>query len=477
MDPAAVLLLLLCAFSVPPSSLAKFTATTVAGQWSSQGLDGDGLPAHFGKLFDPQGLCVDPVNGHLYIGGRGHSVRKVDGKTGLLSTFAGTGTNGNGATGLATATNIGWVNKLTTDASGNVIFTDSYHVVRRVDAATNMMTTIAGTGVSGFTGDGGPATSAKLNNPFGVVVDNAGRIIIADNGNSRIRAIETDGTISTIAGTGTWGISGNGGLATAANMRPNILAIDKATNTLFVGEGNSVRRIDGVTKVITTVLGTGVSSSRGPFDGSLAATAAIREAYGVALDSRGRLLVSFGHSIILINETGHLSYVAGDRTGYSQSGSYVPGTTHFDPGTVLDIYYDISVYRSLLFFVSTSPYHTVSVIVDDALFAPAVDASACNFTGMARRDLVGTLLNHTTVASEDACRALCCADALCEGYSLSSPLPTAHYAAESVHLAQFWRRVADAPPVWHTSCFLMRNVTHSVHANAMQSAVRSSLLL
>ena len=176
---------------------------------------------------------------------------------------------------------------------GSLVFSDTLnHCIRRIDFATDTISTIAGTGARGFAGDGGPATQALLNEPYGVVIDTAGSVYFADRLSGRVRVVRPDGTISSIAGDGSGASSGDGGPAAAAGMaEPNGLALSPDGNRLFIADvaGHRVRVIDLRTGVISTFAGTGEGRHDG--DGGLAEKAAIFGARAVAFAPDGSLYV------------------------------------------------------------------------------------------------------------------------------------------------------------------------------------------
>jgi sugar lactone lactonase YvrE len=215
--------------------------TTVAGTGRA-GSAGDGGPATLAHLSEPQGVTLD-VAGNLYIADQGNgNVRKVDSR-GIISTFAGGGTQlGDG--GPATEASIIPV-AVAADATGNVYIADAIDGrVRKVDA-NGIITTIAGNGKTGFSGDGGPATQANLNGPVGVAVDAAGNLYIADRDNFRIRRIDKTGTIRTIAGNGKGAFSGDGGPATKAGIYPWGVAVGSPGILWLTDQLNyRVRKVD-----------------------------------------------------------------------------------------------------------------------------------------------------------------------------------------------------------------------------------------
>ncbi|MGH9011617.1 MAG: phytase, partial [Acidimicrobiia bacterium] len=220
--------------------------TTVAGTGSS-GYNGDNIQATSARLNYPKGVEMGP-DGALYIGdANNHRVRRVDLSSGIITTVAGSGVAGSsGDGGPATAARLNTPRNVAFGPDGVLyIAVVSNFKVRRVDAATKTITTVAGTGVAGFSGDGGVATSARLNQVRDVAVDQAGNLYIADEKNHRIRWVDTDGIIRTFAGTGTSGFLGDGGPATAARIRgPRGVAVDPQGRVLIGDTGNhAIRRV------------------------------------------------------------------------------------------------------------------------------------------------------------------------------------------------------------------------------------------
>jgi sugar lactone lactonase YvrE len=187
-----------------------------------------------------------------------HRIRRVDSATGLLSTVAGTGSAGfSGDGGQATSAKLNVPTDIATDALGNFYIADKGNYrIRKVDGKTGIITTVAGNGTPGDAGDGGPATSATLSTPTGVYVDILDNIYIADQGSDRIRKVDgTTGIITTVAGVGYSGYSGDNGLATQAALKqPTNVRVDDALNIYIVEMGNwCVRKVDGATGIITTL--------------------------------------------------------------------------------------------------------------------------------------------------------------------------------------------------------------------------------
>ena len=273
--------------------------TTVAGNETS-GFSGDGGEATEASLRLPDSVAVDQV-GNIYVADTfNHRIRRVDGQTRLISTLAGRGVSGfSGDGGPAAAARLRFPSSVAVGPSGDVFFADNFnHRIRKVDVATGTISTIAGTGdtgtfAGGFSGDGGSAIKAELKRPTGVAVNESGDLWIADLGNSRIRMVDhTTGAITTVAGTGESGFSGDGGPAIEAQLQsPWAVAVDDVGNLFIVDRNNHrIRMVDAATKVITTVAGIGESDFFG--DGGPAVTAAFGLPSGVAIDSRGNLFLS-----------------------------------------------------------------------------------------------------------------------------------------------------------------------------------------
>lgn len=222
---------------------ADSTIGTVAGTGDAMGAPGDGGPATQASLYYPYGVALDAA-GNLYIADRLHArVRKV-GANGTIATIAGDGTFGDsGDGGPATHARLKRPQRVAVDAAGNVYIADAAaHRVRKVSAA-GTITTVAGTGAKGFSGDGGPAQLAALDAPSGVALDAAGNLYIADANNFRVRRVNAAGVIATVAGNGGSGHGGDGGPATQAAIgRPTGVAIDGA-GRLFIAAG-ALRMVD-----------------------------------------------------------------------------------------------------------------------------------------------------------------------------------------------------------------------------------------
>ena len=244
-------------------------------------------------------------------------------QTGLISTIVGTGTPGySGDGGPATSAIINNPIQVITDASGNVYFADNNSNVIRKISTSGIITTVVGTGVAGYSGDGGPATAAELSDPWGLAIDAAGNLYIGDTRNAVVRKVNTAGIISTIAGTGMAGYGGDGGPATAARLQiPALMRLDNTGNLFFCDNANHrVRKITPL-GTITIIAGNGIPGSSG--DGGTAVSAAISFPAGVAPDASGNIYISDAvHNVIRkVNSAGIISTFAGTGTaGYTGDG-------------------------------------------------------------------------------------------------------------------------------------------------------------
>jgi PKD repeat protein len=269
---------------------ASDTITTLAGT-GTPGFSGDTGQATAAQLLSPRDVAVDGA-GNVYIADSlNNRVRKVS-PAGVITTLAGTGTPGfSGDTGQATAAQLNLPNGVAVDLAGNVYIADqNNHRVRKVDPA-GVITTFAGTGVLGFSGDTGQASLAQLNNPRDVAADGAGNVYIADTNNGRVRKVSPAGVITTFAGTGVAGFSGDTGQATAAQLNGAFgVAVDSAGNVYIADRSNQrVRKVDPA-GVITTLAGTGAPGFSG--DTGQASLARLNLPFGVAADAAGTVYIA-----------------------------------------------------------------------------------------------------------------------------------------------------------------------------------------
>ena len=320
---AAVVLLASLA-AIPAAGAAKTgdsTISTVAG--SERGFAGDGGPAAQALLNQPRDTAV-AADGTIYVADTfNNRIRRIA-PDGTISTVAGTGSRKyNGDDKAATSASLHWPHDVTLDEVGVVYIADSAHHRIRMVTIDGVITTIAGTGKPGSTGDGGPATVARIQNPKSVVVHNGS--LYFSSLEDKVRRINlTSGVITTVAGTGVAGYSGDGGPATSASLnRPQRIVVDSVGNMYVADTGNNVvRRIDAGTGVITTVAGDGTPGSNG--NGALATAAQIDHPRGIALGSDQLLYIadSDSHCVRRVNlDTGIIRRVAGTTAkGFSGDG-------------------------------------------------------------------------------------------------------------------------------------------------------------
>ncbi len=265
--------------------------TTIAGTGIA-GYSGDNGPATAAKLKNPQGVVCDTA-GNIFIAEYNNVIRRVDHVTGIITTFAGTGTAGYGGDGgPATAALLNGPNGMCFDKLGNLFIADYGNFRIRKINPSGIITTVAGTSIAGYNGDGGRADTSQIRGALDVCNDTAGNLYIADEANGRIRKVDLSGIIHTIAGTGTTGYSGDGGSALSAEVRSHTITIDKYENIYFTDIYTyRVRKID-LAGNINTLAGTGVAGYNG--DGGRSDTSQLKSPSKVAVDSCGNLYISDG---------------------------------------------------------------------------------------------------------------------------------------------------------------------------------------
>jgi streptogramin lyase len=315
--------------------------TTVAGN-GTDGSGGDGGPAIFAQLSSPTGVAVDAA-GNLYIADANNNrVRKVS-SAGIITTVAGNGTIGSGGDGgPATAAQLFSPTGVAVDAAGDLFIADSNNSRVREVSPSGTITTVAGNGTFGFGGDGGPATAAKLNSAAGVAVDAAGDLFIADTQNNRVRKVSPSGVITTVAGNGTFGPGGDGGPATAAPLAfPQAVAVD-ASGDLFIADTTNQRvREVSPSGIITTAAGNGFGSFSG--DGGRATAAALNDPAGMAVDAAGDLFIAdqSNNRVREVSSSGTITTVAGGGTGDGGPATLAP--VAFPPGVAVDAAGDLFI--------------------------------------------------------------------------------------------------------------------------------------
>ncbi|MEO8601516.1 MAG: hypothetical protein ABI629_02960 [bacterium] len=316
----------------------RHVVNTIIYPWAGGGL-GDGGAA-YDALVNPRGVFATRGSGSVpdiyFADGVNNVVRWVDGETGAIHNIAGTGEAGySGDDGPATRAKLHVPLDVAVDNAGNVYFADtSNNVVRKINA-NGYISTVAGDGTRGNTGDGGPATQAKLASPTGIALDRNGTLYIADNENNRIRVV-SKGTISTVAGNGQSGYSGDGAAATAAMLRNPFDIVVADDGTLFISDtwNHRIRRVsDGV---ITTYAGTGLSGFAG--DGSAAKDSKINAPSLLSIDSAGRLFISDSRNLrirMIEPSTQVITTIAGNGSpGVSGDGGPATSASFSEPSGV-----------------------------------------------------------------------------------------------------------------------------------------------
>ena len=272
----------------------------------------------------PTGIALHPSGVLLVADQQNHRVAKVDVSTGEITTIAGTGEPGaDGDGGPAVGARLNLPNGVAVGPSGHVYIADfGNHRIRKVDASTGVITTVAGTGRPGFSGDGGPATEAEVSHPFGLDVDQAGAIYVADFGNRRVREIDPSGIITTIAGTGKPGDAGDGGPGVEATIGSVTgLASDGTGNLLIADQFNYRIRKLTPRGIITTVAGNGRQGAGG--DGGAATAAELSYPAGVGADTKGNVYIADqdGNRIRKVAPSGIIETAAGSGiAGYDGDG-------------------------------------------------------------------------------------------------------------------------------------------------------------
>jgi hypothetical protein len=374
--------------------------STIAGT-GSLAYSGDGGAAVSAGITNPIGGCFNQNGVYIFPDYNANRIRAIY-PNGIIYTIGGNGVGTYGGDGsLATATGITRPQNVKLDTLNNVFIAQhNDNVIRKIDVSTGLIYTIAGTGMGAFSGDGGPATAAELWNPHDVAFDRKGNIYIADMFNHRVRKINHLGVISTIAGTGIASYSGDGGPATSAELSyPTGLALDDTGNVYIADPSSFVCRIRKVDTngIITTIAGNGSGTYVG--DGIPATSAAIAPVT-VALDKQNNIYMSdrFNHRVYKVDKsTGILYCIAGNGTGSdagdggaaTAAGLYTPTGVSIDDcgnvyiATIGDISIPISGrrIRKVTFNPPTTPTITLGGITTATVGATVTVSAAVSGAG------------------------------------------------------------------------------------------------
>lgn len=288
--------------------------STFAGNGSSY-FSGDGMPATSAGIPIPRGGIFNKYGEYIFADGGANRIRKID-MDGIITTVAGIGIGGfDGDGNLATDAKLNGPSSVAIDTSGNLIVVDAENFrLRKIDAMTNIITTIAGVGIGGYGGDGGAATNAMFWGISDICIDYESNIYIADGVNSRVRKINKDGVITTFAGNGVVGFTGDGGYATQARLGiPSGLSVDLNGNILIADASGLVNRVRKVNQlgIISTIAGNGIGTY---IDDSIPATAAQISPSRVTSFSLNNIVISdrYNNRVYEIDSVGYLYCIAGN---------------------------------------------------------------------------------------------------------------------------------------------------------------------
>lgn len=314
--PRPIALLLCLCLAVLSSPAAEIS--TIAGTGTA-GYSGDGGPGAKAKVANVYGLEIGPDGALYFCEIDNHIIRRLDLRNGTISTVAGNGTKGySGDGGPALKASLNEPYEIRFDRTGNMFFVEMRNnIVRRVDVKTKIITTFAGNGSRGFSGDGGEATKAQLSSPHSIALDGKGSLYIADIGNHRVRRVDLKaGTIHTFSGTGEKAATPDGAATSGTPLNgPRAMAFDKRGDMfLALREGNAVYRIDMKKHTLHHIAGTGEKGYTG--DGGPAKSAKLSGPKGIAVGAVGVYIADTeSHTIRRIDLTsGLITTVAGDGT-------------------------------------------------------------------------------------------------------------------------------------------------------------------
>ena len=341
-------------------------ATIVAGN-GTRGFSGDGGPANAASLLVAAGVTADP-EGNIFIVDFGNfRIRKV-GLDGIIRTVAGSGLSNVGDGGLATAARLSFPMGVAVDGAGNLLISDTYNRrVRRV-GVDGKIETVTGNGEYGYSGDGGPASSATLSHPTGVAADSSGNLFIVDTCNQTIRKVNSEGVMATVGSAGTWNFCASYGDVSPAN-----LALDHE-RTLFVPDTRNFRIVKVTSSGITSRVAGGSHGSGG--DGGPAIFAQLNFPTGVAVDHEGNLFIADrgGHRIRKVTVSGIISTVAGTgAAGFSGDGGSAAAASLSSPAAV--------AYHNGNLFIADSGNARIRKVAPDGIITTVAGNGMFGFSG------------------------------------------------------------------------------------------------
>lgn len=303
------------------------------------GFNGDSIPATRAQLNGPQGLCFDKLGNLIVAENENSLIRKIDLSNGLITIIAGTGTEGYfGDEGPAKLAQFNHPIKVAIDSQNNIFILDQANsVVRKIDAVSGIITTVAGKGPvgGGFSGDGGKATNAQFFVPLDIALDKLGNLYIADFLNNRIRKVDRiTGIISTVAGNGSSAFNGDNITATSAAMQPISVAIDSNDNIYISDFSNHrIRKVNSQSGIVTTIAGTGFQGNNG--DGGIARNAQLNSVISLKFDKQQNLYITdqIGNAVRKIDFNSNIiTTVAGFGVqGYNGDGNAADKTMFLYP--------------------------------------------------------------------------------------------------------------------------------------------------
>lgn len=302
------------------------------------GFSGDNGPASAALIYQPQDVALDAAGNVYFTDALNHRIRKIDASTAVITTIAGIGAPGySGDGGLATSASIAGPGYLCLDGTGNLYFTDTTNSIRKINLTSGIITTIAHSSIMGNAGDGGPASAAQLAQPLGICYW-SGKLYFADKFNNEVRMIDlSTNIITTVAGNYPGaGPIGDGGPATAAALSVPYAVRTDAAGNLFIADLNHfrIRKVDHTTNIITTVAGNGTGGFAG--DGGLASIAEIGAVDGIWIDVHGDIYINDQSCSCrkIDHATGIIHVVAGDgvMTGFSGDGGPATAGLMNNPG-------------------------------------------------------------------------------------------------------------------------------------------------